>query len=156
MAKRNGMNILRNAFGLIVGVIVGSLLNMALVTLGPQVIPPPEGVDLTDVEALKNSAHLLVPKHFVFPFLAHALGTLVGSLIAFLIATDRKIIFGMAVGGFFLVGGIMASAMIPAPIWFVVLDLVAAYIPMAWLGTRIGGSMSERSSTLRERGSVCE
>jgi hypothetical protein len=43
------------------------------------------------------------------------------------------------VGGFFLVGGIAASAMIPAPTWFKALDVVLAYLPMAWLGGRIGG-----------------
>jgi len=36
--------------------------------------------------------------------------------------------------------------MIPAPVWFVVLDLAAAYVPMAFLrtllGRRIAGSKS--------------
>ena len=31
-----------------------------------------------------------------------------------------------------------ASFMIPAPTWFIALDLLAAYIPMAWLGIRMG------------------
>jgi hypothetical protein len=30
--------------------------------------------------------HLFEPRHFVMPFLAHALGTLAGALAAFLIA----------------------------------------------------------------------
>lgn len=144
------MNLMRNAFGLIVGIVVGGVLNMALVTLGPQVIPPPDGVDPTDVESMKNSAHLLEPRHFVFPFLAHALGTLVGAMIAFMIAEGRRMLFGLAVGGFFLVGGIMASSMIPAPTWFVVVDLALAYIPMAWLGTRIGGRISASSTVSAE------
>jgi hypothetical protein len=28
--------------------------------------------------------------------------------------------------------------MIPAPTWFIALDLLAAYLPMAWLGIQIG------------------
>jgi hypothetical protein len=28
--------------------------------------------------------------------------------------------------------------MIPAPAWFIALDLVVAYLPMAWLATRVG------------------
>jgi hypothetical protein len=28
--------------------------------------------------------------------------------------------------------------MIPAPAWFIALDLLAAYLPMAWLAARIG------------------
>jgi hypothetical protein len=31
----------------------------------------------------------------------------------------------------------MMVFMLPAPIWFVVLDLAVAYIPMGWLGWRI-------------------
>jgi hypothetical protein len=28
--------------------------------------------------------------------------------------------------------------MIPAPAWFIALDLIAAYLPMAWLGAKLG------------------
>jgi hypothetical protein len=38
----------------------------------------------------------------------------------------------------FLCGGVAASFMIPAPKWFVALDLLAASLPMAWLATRVG------------------
>ena len=41
------MNILRNVFGCIVGVVLGGSINMALVVLSPLVIPPPAGVDVT-------------------------------------------------------------------------------------------------------------
>ena len=119
---------------------------MALVVLGPLVIPSPAGVDVTNPEALSNSIHLFELKHFVFPFLAHALGTLFGSLAAFLVAVSYKSAFAFGVGTLFLAGGIAASFMIPAPTWFVVLDLVAAYIPMAWLSTLIGNRITKESS----------
>ena len=41
------------------------------------------------------------------------------------------------VGAFFLIGGIAAVAMLPSPLWFTVVDLVFAYLPMAWLGYRL-------------------
>jgi hypothetical protein len=28
--------------------------------------------------------------------------------------------------------------MFPAPVWFIILDLVVAYIPMAWIATQLG------------------
>lgn len=31
--------------------------------------------------------------------------------------------------------------MIPAPKWFIALDLVAAYLPMAWLGLSIANRL---------------
>jgi hypothetical protein len=82
--------------------------------------------------------HLFEPKHFVFPFLAHALGTLTGALLAFLVAASYRSVFAYAIGVFFLAGGIAATFMIPAPVWFIILDLAAAYIPMAWLATHLG------------------
>ena len=48
----------------------------------------------------------------------------------------------LVVGLMFLAGGIGAATMIPAPIWFIVLDLVVAYLPMAWLG----GTLVQRVS----------
>lgn len=41
------------------------------------------------------------------------------------------------VGGLFLLAGIANVAMLPAPPWFSALDLVAAYLPMAWLAHRL-------------------
>jgi len=34
--------------------------------------------------------------------------------------------------------------MIPAPDWFIVLDLLAAYLPMAWIAGRIGARLEGR------------
>lgn len=140
------MTILRNILGCIIGLILGSAVNMALITWGPSVIPPPAGVDVTSTESLSQSMHLFEAKHFIFPFLAHALGTLVGALAAFFIAASQKVSVAFVVGGLFLLGGIAASFMIPAPVWFIVLDLVAAYIPMAWIAGRIGTSITPISN----------
>lgn len=117
---------------------------MALIVLGPSLIPPPAGVDVTDPESLSNSIHLFDLKHFVFPFLAHALGTLFGSLAAVLVAASYKTAVAFVVGTIFLAGGITASFMIPAPIWFIILDLAVAYLPMAWLSTRIGNRITKK------------
>jgi hypothetical protein len=129
---------LRNGMAVIVGIIVGCIINMALVMAGPRVIPLPAGVDVSDAKSLAAHAHLLEPKHFVFPFLAHALGTLSGAFTCHLIAATHRSLFAYVIGGFFLAGGVAASFMIPAPAWFIAVDLVLAYIPMAWLGTRLG------------------
>jgi hypothetical protein len=85
--------------------------------------------------------HLFEPRHFVMPFLAHALGTLVGALAAYVIAATYKAQIAYAIGVLFLCGGVAASFMIPAPAWFVALDLLAAYIPMAWLGIRAASAI---------------
>lgn len=132
---------LRNFLALIAGLSVGSAVNMGLILLGSLVIAPPAGLDRMDAASLAASAHLLEPKHFLFPFLAHASGTFAGALIAFLVAGTNRIPLAFVVGIFFLAGGIAAATMIPAPKWFLALDLLVAYLPMAWLAVVLGRRM---------------
>lgn len=133
--------LLRNVLAVLAGLVLGSLVNMAIVTLGPMLIPPPAGVDVNTAEGLAKGIHLFEPRHFVAPFLAHALGTLAGALCACLAAASRKAPLAWLVGVVFLCGGVAASVMIPAPAWFIALDLVVAYLPMAWLGSRLGARL---------------
>ena len=77
------------------------------------------------------------------PFLAHALGTLAGALAAWLIAATWKTRFAYAIGVVYLAGGIAASFMIPAPAWFIAVDLLLASVPMAWLAIRIGAAVQK-------------
>ena len=130
--------ILRNCLAVIIGLVLGGIVNMALVVAGPHVIAPPAGVDMSDARSLAAGVHLLAPKHFLFPFLAHALGTLVGALATHLAASTRRSALAYVIGALFLAGGIAAAFMIPAPAWFIALDLLVAYLPMAWLGARLG------------------
>lgn len=64
--------ILRNVLAVIAGIVVGSFINGALVMVSGSIIPPPTGVDLTSEAGLRAGMHLMEPKHFIFPFLAHA------------------------------------------------------------------------------------
>jgi hypothetical protein len=131
---------IRNGLAVVAGLVVGSAVNMGLIAASGGVIPPPPGADLTTAEGLKASMHLLEPRHYVFPFLAHALGTLAGAAVAAGVAASRRVTMAMVVGVFFLAGGIAAVWMLPSPMWFNVLDLAAAYLPMAW----IGGTLATR------------
>jgi hypothetical protein len=110
---------------------------MSLISLSGSIIPPPEGFDLTTEAGLKASMPFLEPKHFIFPFLAHALGTLSGALITALIAATNKLKLALLIGFLFLFGGVWMVCILPSPMWFNILDLVFAYIPCAWLGARL-------------------
>jgi hypothetical protein len=128
----------RNFLAFVLGFLVGSLVNMGLVKLGPMVFPLPAGLDMTTPEGLKAAMPQLQPQHFIFPFLAHALGTFVGALIACRAASSHGHLFAWLIGGLTMLGGIVASVMFPAPIWFKVVDLTFAYLPMAWLAIQLG------------------
>ncbi|OYD44287.1 hypothetical protein CHU00_17765 [Sphingobacterium cellulitidis] len=129
--------VIRNVLAVVLGIVVGSVVNMALVTISPMVIPPPEGIDVSTAEGLKAGMHLFEPKHFVFPFLAHALGTFVGALVAAWIAASKKFTFAMVIAVFFFLGGLASIIMLPSPIWFTFVDLVFAYFPMAYFAKNI-------------------
>ncbi len=131
--------ILRNILAVIAGIFIGSLVNMGIIMISGSIIPPPNGADVTTMEGLKATMHLFEPKHFIFPFLSHALGTLVGALLAARFAANNHMRFALAIGVFFLIGGITSVYMLPSPVWYTVLDLVGAYLPMGYLGGKLAG-----------------
>jgi len=129
--------VLRLVLAVVAGLVIGGVVNMGLILASGHVIPPPAGADVTTAEGLKASMHLFEPRHFLFPFLAHALGTFGGAAVATLLAPGRTRGPAWVVGGTFLLGGIVNAIMLPAPLWFSVLDLALAYLPAAWLGHRV-------------------
>ena len=76
---------IRPVLAVVLGFVIGSAVNMAFIMLSARVIPPPTGADVATMEGLKASLHLFEPKHFVFPFLAHAVGTMVDAFAATLV-----------------------------------------------------------------------
>ena len=128
--------ILKNVLAVIAGWLGGSIINMMLVKVGHALIPI-EGIDPNSMTELAAVMPTLEFKYFIFPFLAHALGTFTGAIIAGLIAVNHKMKFSLGIGVLFLLGGIMVNYMLPGPTWFAATDILFAYIPMAWLGGKI-------------------
>ncbi len=126
--------IVKNVLAVIAGLIVGGLVNMGLVNIGPMVVPLPEGADLSNMENLQESMKLFTPVNYLFPFLAHALGTLSGAYVAAKLAASHQMKFAIAIGILFLLGGAAMVNMLGGPMWFNLADLLLAYIPMAYLG----------------------
>ncbi len=133
--------IIKNILAVISGWVGGSAINMGLIKTGHTIFPI-EGIDPNDMTALATVMPTLEYEYFIFPFLAHAIGTLVGSAIAGLIAANHKMIFSLGIGGLFLFGGIMVNYMLPGPTWFAATDIIIAYIPMAWIGGKIALKIS--------------
>jgi hypothetical protein len=135
--------IIKNIIALIIGALLGGLVNMGIIMISGDIIPPPNGADVSTVEGLKASMHLFEFKHFIFPFLAHALGTFVGAYLTARIAANYKMIFALLIGLLFLGGGITNVYLLPSPLWFSIVDLVMAYIPMAYLGARLAMNIKD-------------
>lgn len=129
---------IKNVVTIILAVIIGGSLNMALVIVGGIVVPPPPGVDLTTMEGLAAGMPLMQPQHFLFPFLAHALGTLVGAFLVSRFAASRQLQLALLMSALFFVGGAQMVMELPSPMWFNVTDLVLAYFPMGFMGYKMG------------------
>ena len=126
---------LKSGLAVLAGIFVGGIANFGIIILSSSIIPPPDGVDVSNIESIKANIHLYKPIHFPFPFLAHSLGTFSGAVLAIKISKQTKIAYMVAL--VFLYGGISMVTQVPSPMWFTVLDLGLAYIPMAWLATKM-------------------
>ena len=124
--------IFNNILVIIGGCLFGMAVNMGLIITGNQLIPLADDVNPID-------ATMWEIKYFLFPFFAHAIGTLSGAFIAAKFAASYHMILAICIGIFFLLGGISMVFIMPAPIWFIVADLSLAYIPMGWFGWKLSG-----------------
>lgn len=131
------MNIVRNILAVVIGLLIGNVVNFAALSAGHALMPPPAGFDGSSMEGVASTIHLLRPVDFIVPFLAHAIGPFAGVLSAMFIAANRHKTIAIILGALFLAGGIAANIMIPAPTWYRIVDLVFAYVPTAWLGWKL-------------------
>lgn len=134
--------IVRNVLAVIAGWLIGVVVNSTIVQLGMSTYP--KNVDINDMESLGKFLDNAGAIYFVYPFLAHAIGTLVGGFLAGLISKNRKYGTALIVGALFFVGGSIMVFILPAPGWFVSLDLVVAYFPMALLGAFLAKRMRRK------------
>ncbi|QDH79835.1 hypothetical protein FKX85_12645 [Echinicola soli] len=132
------MNIVpRNIISLLAGLTIGGAVNIGLIMISGMFVPLPTEMDFTTMEGLKTALPLFEIGHFMIPFIAHAMGTLSGALVAALIAVSHKISFALMVGFCFLLGGMITIILLPLPSWFGILDIGLAYVPFAYLGWRL-------------------
>lgn len=141
--------ILKNTIAVILGLLIGGTVNSLLVMNSAALIPPPDGADLTTTEGLKAAMAIMQPKHFLIPFLAHALGTLVGAFITAKIAASYAKELALMIGLMFFIGGTFMVMALPSPLWFNVSDLLLAYFPMAFLGAKLAGASAQSTKVAR-------
>ena len=119
--------LLKNIGVLVVGIIIGMIVNMGLIIIGGTFFSVPDNFE--PMNAMNWDL-----KYFLFPFFAHSIGTFSGAFISSKLSNNYHIIIPIIVGLYFLSGGIYMVTILPAPIWFICLDLIVCYIPMALLG----------------------
>ena len=140
------MKFVKSILAVIAGLFIGGAVNMAFINLSSSVIPLPAGVDNTTMEGLKAGIHLFEPQHFLFPFLAHAMGTLVGAIITGFIIREKNIGLITIVALVNFVGGLMIIIALPGPLWFSIVDLIFSLFSHGLVGMEIvSKSLSKKS-----------
>lgn len=139
------MKIIKSILAIIAGIVVGSIINAAIIFLCNAIFGAPEGMVLWDEESVKAHADKLTTANFIGTLLAHQLGTLVGAFTTAKIAPFRKMIFPLVVGVWFLAGGIYAVSLIMPPVWFSIGDILL-YVPVAIIGGKLGGTLQQKKN----------
>jgi len=128
---------IKNTLAIFVGLFIGGSTNMLIISNSNAFVALPKGVVPEDLESLSSNIHLFEPIHFLMPFLAHSIGTFCGAFLAAKIAVNHKLKFALTIGVFFLIGGVQMSSVLDSPLWFDLVDVSVAYIPMSLLGYKL-------------------
>lgn len=107
-----------------IGLVVAFFSIALLEPIGHALFPVPFKVDPSNLEELKANMHLIPTGAYICVAVAHGLGLLFGLTVARLIEKENlSPIFIIA--GFMLFGTIANLFMLPHPVWFGILDVVA-------------------------------
>lgn len=121
---------LRNVGAVIAGMLVGSVVNMALILVNFKLFAAPDSMSFSDEAAMVEFIGTLPPHAFILPMVAHLGQAFVGGWIAARLGTDQPMRLALFVGALSMVGGLMNMAQIPHPIWMWI--EVPLYIVVAW------------------------
>lgn len=137
---------LRNILAIIIGLFLGGVFNMMMITVSQVIYPYPEGVDPNNMEQVREhiEANGFPVGALLIVLIAHAGGSFVSGFLCGLISKSQWYIAAGAMGLFWTLGGVMMLFILPAPLWFGVVDVIS-YVPAALLGVMIGGSLLKPS-----------
>jgi len=112
------LRVLRNFAALLVGMLVGSLLNMGVVMVNLSLLfPVPEGFDFNDVQQMAAYTQTLPALAFVVTIVAHSLQAFVGGWVAARLGASRPLVLAGAIGAITVAASIYNLAWLPAPDW---------------------------------------
>ncbi|MCY4638276.1 MAG: hypothetical protein OXG04_27905 [Acidobacteria bacterium] len=102
---------------MIVGLVVGTIVNLALVQLNTVLFPLPEGVDVTDRARMQDAIRDLPAAAWILVFAAHLGQSFVGAWVAARLGISHQMTLAMIVGVVSLGAGIANAMMLAAPAW---------------------------------------
>jgi hypothetical protein len=110
----------RKILAVVAGVILAGIVTYAVQKIGHQVYPPPEGMDIKNMEAMKAYVSKLPMGALLFLLLSYIAGSFTGGWLAAKIARTSQIHLPLTVGGVQLLFGVINLITIPHPMWFAI------------------------------------
>jgi len=136
--------ILKNIIAIIIAIVLGFAINMGVLMISINLLTYPDNFIFGDTDSLNENIHLFEFRHFFVVYLAHTLGTFISAFTVVKLAASRHFILAISFGTLFLMLGLIMSLQIPqSPTWFVIIDLIFAYLPVAWLAYRLAAPKPE-------------
>lgn len=127
---------LRYVLATVAGIVVALGTIAGVEMLGHRVYPPPTGIDFSNPEAVKTMMAGMPVGALLFVLGGWLLGTFLGTLAACRIAAAWPMRFAAIIGGILLAATIANLVMIPHPLWFSIVAVVAI-VAAAWLAGRL-------------------
>ncbi len=125
-------NVIRNIAAVLLAIVVAYLITSGIIIIGHSIVPVPEGMDTNNLESIKNNFHLFKTKHFIFPMLAHAVGTFISAYIVSHFAANHKFKFALGIGILYMIASLLLTIKLGHFQWIGIIEL-GLYIPMSWL-----------------------
>ena len=135
----------RNIGAALAGVAIAFVLVMLIEKIGHLIYPPPADLDYTDPEAIKPYIATLPFIALLFPMIAWVVGTFAGTIVASKIGTANSLLFAGVVGGLVLAATITNLIMIPHPMWFSIVSLIAI-AASAWFAAKVASGPSKTAT----------
>ena len=121
---------------IIAGVITAGITVFVLESLSHLIYPPPENIDLTDYEALKEAVKGMPTGALVSVLLAWMISGIVGGFVGGKIDSINWKQNSIIIGLILLLFAIFNLYMVPHPLWMTVIAVVG-YVPMAIWGGKL-------------------
>ena len=124
---------IKNVLAIILGLLIGNIAIMSLHYLGMYFYPLPEGIDMSDMNAIAEYVKIAPLGSLLMVMLAHIGGTFLAGLSTALLS--KKMLTVYIVGGFFTLAGIYNLYVLPHPWWFNLEAIL--YLPAAIYGFKL-------------------
>lgn len=138
-------NSIKNILAVLLSAFSAAIITFSIIVLGHSVFPTPIGIDTNDFESIKSNFHLFEFKHFLFPLIAHGLGTFVASYLVSRFAKTHKFWFAIGFGILFMLASLSLSLRIGHFNWIGIIE-IAQYIPISVLGYKMWQRTSPASN----------